>query len=136
MTIVMKDCVANNCGEAGTYIGKGMNVTIIGGNTNNNKIGVAVHKDSIVHIENHESSNNTLYGYYSFDSDLLGTLGLPNNTDKMKLELLFNELRVVEPTRREEIIYSSFLSATLATLADASTVVVNILNFINTLPSL
>lgn len=127
----------SNNGQGGIFLGKGVKAEISGATTNyNGGYGVGYHSESEVALENHTAIGNKSYGLYQINSELLDSVGLPENIDVNKFNELIELLRTTKPDERKKVVYSSFLSGTLAILADSTTIVVNILDFVNQLPPL
>ena len=130
-------CVSYGNGGDGIHLGRGSNTEVINCETRDNeRHGISYHRDSDVSISGHISSGNKLEGIYEIDSNLLESIGLPGNIDIEKFNELIKTLQQSAPDEKEKIIYSSFLSGTLAILADSTTIVMNILDFANQMPPL
>ncbi len=120
---------------SGVSIGSGMDVRVIGGSTNSNgRNGITVDSNINLHVENHTSHGNMENGYLVIGPNLLSRFGLPTALNLDKFNELLNVLKNTAPENRENAVYSSFLAGTLALFADSSTIVMNILQYIEQLP--
>lgn len=129
--------IGQNIGGNGISVAPGIAVEVIGGSTNNNgRNGITVLDGTDLVVRDHISRGNIEHGYHVVDSDLLSQFGLPKDVDIDKFNELLDTLKITDPKNREKAIYSSFLTGTLALFADASTIVMNILDYVDRLPTL
>lgn len=135
-SISIINCDFSNNGGDGIRLGKNSNVEFINTKTNNNgRNGVTLGSGAEAMFDRHEARDNRGCGI-EIDEDIVEKLGLPTEVDTNKLKSLIEEVYNSNDEQKEAVVRSSFLSDFLANTSNASTIIANIIQLADKLPSI
>lgn len=134
MKSTFTDCDFSNNGIDGARLSKNSSVEFENTITNNNgRNGVTLGSGSDATFKKHQANNNGEYGVAEVDTNILGELGLPEDTDIDELKKLLLELIKADNERKATVVRSSFLADFLGKSANSTTIIANLILFAQTL---
>ncbi|MFA3238983.1 right-handed parallel beta-helix repeat-containing protein [Acinetobacter baumannii] len=128
MKVKFENCDLSNNGKDGALFSGRYSVEFVNSSTNNNgRNGVTLGGDAEATFINHVAHNNGAYGVSDINDAILSDLGLPAATNINELKQLLIELKTVEPSKKETVVKSSFLSDFIANSANGTTIIANLI---------